>query len=342
MGKRKIKKGSEKMLSIGNVVLKNGLFLAPLAGVSDRAFRKVCRDFGAECTVSEMISAKGLHYNDTKTAVLAAFSEDDSPFFIQIFGSDPEIMAESAYKLATNNYKACQNTITPAGIDINMGCPVPKISGNGDGSALMRKPELAGEIVKAVSSAVDIPVTVKIRSGWDDSSINAVEIAQILEKNGARAICVHGRTKAQMYRDPVNRDIIRRVKESVSIPVIANGGINNASDALQMLEYTKCDGLMIARGAMGNPFIFEEITAALEGNTYTFPSIQKRLSVAMDQIKLMISYKGERVGVCEARKHLAWYIQGEKGASVAREKVNRANTLEELECIIFDYLKSFE
>lgn len=328
------------MLKIGNVELKHGLFLAPLAGVSDRAFRSVCRKYGAECTVSEMISAKGLHYNDTKTAVLAAFSPDEAPFFIQIFGSDPEIMAESALKLATNNYKACENTEPPSGIDINMGCPVPKIAGNGDGSALMKNPKLVGEIVKAVSSAVSLPVTVKIRSGWDDDSINAVEIARIAEENGAKAICVHGRTKAQMYRDPVNIDIIKKVKESVSVPVIANGGINTAEDAKRMLEYTGCDGLMIARGAMGNPFLFSEITAFLEGKEYIAPTVKERLDVAMDHIKLMISYKGEYTGVMEARKHLAWYIQGQKGAAAARERVNRASSLDELERVISDYTDS--
>ncbi len=328
-------------MKIGNIELKHGLFLAPLAGVSDRAFRKICKRFGAECTVSEMISAKGLHYNDTKTAVLAAFSEDESPFFIQIFGSDPEIMAESAQKLATNNYKACQNTCLPSGIDINMGCPVPKIAGNGDGSALMKDPELAGRIVKAVSDAVDLPVTVKFRSGWDDEHINAVEFAQTVEKNGAKAICVHGRTKAQMYRDPVNVDIIKKVKESVSIPVIANGGINSAEDAKRMLDHTKCDGLMIARGAMGNPFLFEEITCLLEGREYTPPTMEERMAVALEHIELMISFKGEYTGVMEARKHLAWYIQGQKGAAQTREKVNRANNLDELKEIVNDYLKSF-
>ena len=329
------------MLEIGSVKLKHGLFLAPLAGVSDRAFRKVCRDHGAECTVSEMISAKGLHYNDTKTAILAAFSAEEAPFFIQIFGSDPEIMAESAHKLATNNYKACQNTCLPSGIDINMGCPVPKIAGNGDGSALMKNPKLAGEIVRAVSEAVDLPVTVKIRSGWDDDHINAVELAAILEENGAKAICVHGRTKAQMYRDPVNSDIIRDVKKAVSIPVIANGGINTAEDAKRMLEYTDCDGLMLARGAMGNPFLFAEITAYLEGREYIAPTIEQRMKVAMEHIKLMISYKGEYTGVMEARKHLAWYIQGQKGAAAARERVNRASTLEELEAVVNSFVQGF-
>jgi tRNA-dihydrouridine synthase B len=288
-----------------------------------------------------MISAKGLHYNDTKTAVLAAFSEDEAPFFIQIFGSDPEIMAESAQKLATNNYKACQNTCLPSGIDINMGCPVPKIAGNGDGSALMKNPKLAGEIVKAVKEAVEIPVTVKIRSGWDDDNINAIEVAKIVEENGAKAICVHGRTKAQMYRDPVNIDIIKAVKEAVNIPVIANGGINTADDAKKMLEYTGCDGLMIARGAMGNPFLFEEITAYLEGITYTPPTMEERMNVAMEHIKLMIGYKGEYTGVMEARKHLAWYIQGQKGAAAAREKVNRASNLNELQNIVDEYLQNF-
>lgn len=330
------------MLKIGNISLKHGLFLAPLAGVSDRAFRKICRDYGAECTVSEMISAKGLHYNDTKTAVLAAFAEDEAPFFIQIFGSDPDIMAESAERLATNNYKACQNTCIPSGIDINMGCPVPKVAGNGDGSALMKSPALAGEIIKAVSSAVPLPVTVKIRSGWDDNTKNAVELARIAEKNGAMAICVHGRTRAQMYRDPVDIDIIRQVKESVSIPVIANGGINSADSALKMLEYTGCDGLMIARGAMGNPFLFEEITAKLEGREYTKPTLEKRLSVAMEHIRLMISHKGEYTGVMEARKHLAWYIQGEKGAAKAREAVNKACSYDELYEIVSAFINNDE
>ncbi len=329
------------MVKIGELTLKHGLFLAPLAGVSDRAFRKVCRDHGAECTVSEMISAKGLHYNDTKTAVLAAFSEDEAPFFIQIFGSDPEIMAESAQKLATNNYKACQNSALPTGIDINMGCPVPKVAGNGDGSALMKNPELAGEIVKAVVNAVQLPVTVKIRAGWDDDHRNAVELANIVEKNGAKAICVHGRTRAQMYRDPVDVDIIRQVKESVSIPVIANGSIYDAKSAERMLELTKCDGLMIARGAMGNPFLFEEITAFLEGREYTRPTLEERLNVAMEHIKLMISHKGEYTGVMEARKHLAWYIQGEKGAAKARQEVNTASSFDELCTIVSDYLKNY-
>lgn len=329
------------MLNIGNVALKYGLFLAPLAGVSDRAFRSVCRKYGAECTVSEMISAKGLHYNDTKTAVLAAFSENEAPFFIQIFGSDPEIMAESAKKLATNNYKACQNTCLPSGIDINMGCPVPKIAGNGDGSALMKSPLLAGEIVKYVSEAVDLPVTVKIRTGWDENSKNAVQLAEILEKNGADMICVHGRTKAQMYRDPVDMETIRLVKRAVSIPVVANGGIDSAEKAMRMLDYTGCDGLMIARGAMGNPFLFGEIISRLEGKEYTPPDMNERLSVAMEHIRLMIGYKGEYTGVMEARKHLAWYIQGKRGAAQARERVNRASSYVELEKIVNEFLLEY-
>ena len=327
------------MLNIGDLKFKHGLFLAPLAGVSDRAFRSICRKHGAECTVSEMISAKGLHYNDTKTAVLAAFSESEAPFFIQIFGSDPEIMAESAKKIATNNYNACQNTCLPSGIDINMGCPMPKIVGNGDGSALMKNPKKAGEIIKAVSSAVDIPVTVKIRSGWDENSRNAVELACIAEENGAQMICVHGRTKAQLYRDPVDLDIIRAVKRVVTVPVVANGGITSAERAIKTLEYTGCDGLMIARGAMGNPFIFEEIICALEGKVWNPPSISERMTVALEQIRMMIGFKGEYTGIVEARKHLAWYIQGKRGASTARERVNRAASLSELEEIVADFLK---
>ncbi len=327
-------------MKIGNIEFKHGLFLAPLAGVSDRAFRQVCREYGAECTVSEMISAKGLHYNDTKTAELAAFSPDDVPFFIQIFGSDPDIMAESALKLATNNYKACRNVCSPTGIDINMGCPVPKIAGNGDGSALMKNPQKAGEIIKAVSNAVNIPVTVKIRSGWDDSCINAVKLAEIAQENGAAAVCVHGRTKMQMYRDPVSLDIIKEVKNAISIPVIGNGGIYCADDALNMLEYTGCDGLMIARGAMGNPFIFDEVSSRLDGKQYTPPTLEEKLDTALEHIRLMVSFKGEHVGVLEARKHLAWYIQGEKGAAKARDEVNKASSFAELEKIVADFLKN--
>ena len=326
-------------MKIGNIELKHGLFLAPLAGVSDRAFRSVCRSFGAECTVSEMISAKGLHYNDAKTAMLASFSESEAPFFVQIFGSDPEIMAESAKRLAENDYKTCTNTCLPSGIDINMGCPVPKVASNGDGSALMKDPELAGRIVRAVVDAVNVPVTVKIRSGWDDNSKNAVLVARLAEENGASAICVHGRTRQQMYRDPVDLDIIKQVKQNVSIPVIGNGSINDGDSAMRMLDYTGCDGLMIARGAMGNPFLFEEIICRLEGREYTPPTIEKRLGVAMEQIRLMIGYKGEYTAIMEARKHLAWYIQGQKGAAMTRDLINRASSLEEIEEIINGFLK---
>lgn len=332
-------KGWRFCLNIGNIKMKYGLMLAPLAGVSDCAFRQVCRSFGAESVTSEMISAKGMHYNDLKTADLAFFEESEAPFFVQIFGSEPEIMAEAAHKLATNTYKACRTAKTPDGIDINMGCPVPKVAGNGDGSALMRDIEKARRIIKAVSQAVDIPVTVKMRSGWDGNSVNAVELACAAEENGASAVCIHGRTKEQMYRDPVNLDIIKEVKRHVSIPVIGNGGIMCAEDALRMYDYTGCDGIMIARGAEGNPWIFSEITAAIEGKEYTSPTLKERLDVAKLHIKKMIEYKGEFTAIAEARKHMAWYIKGFEGAASARFKINSVSTYRELEKVI-DELQS--
>jgi tRNA-dihydrouridine synthase B len=338
------------MIKIGNTELKNGLFLAPLAGVSDRTFRTICRECGAEYTVSEMVSAKALCYDqlskkkepkDSATLELATIYKEEMPIAIQLFGREPEYMARAAEMIAERSYRGCISDTAPVAIDINMGCPVKKITANGEGSALMREPELAARIVKEMLRAVDLPVTVKIRAGWDDEHRNAVELAQIVEKNGAKAICVHGRTRAQMYRDPVDIDIIRRVKESVSIPVIANGSIYDAESAKKMLEMTKCDGLMIARGAMGNPFLFEEITAFLEGREYKKPTLEERLDVAMEHIRLMISHKGEYTGVMEARKHLAWYIQGEKGAAKARQAVNTASSFDELCSIVSDYLKNY-
>ena len=326
------------MLEIGSVKLKHGLFLAPLAGVSDRAFRKVCRDHGAECTVSEMISAKGLHYNDTKTARLAAFSAEEAPFFIQIFGSDPEIMAESAYKLATNNYKACQNTCLPTGIDINMGCPVPKIAGNGDGSALMKNPKLAGEIVRAVSGAVDLPVTVKIRAGFDKNHVCAPQYAEMAERAGLAAVCIHGRTREQMYTPPVDLDVIKDTVSAVGIPVIGNGEIMSVDDALKMKDYTGCSSLMIARGALGNPFLFAQIKDALEGKEIREIGYKERIETAMSHLDLMIADKGERTGLLEARKHIAWYIKGMPGAPAIRDRVNRIEDYETMRAVLQEQL----
>ena len=316
-------------MKIGNINLKYGLMLAPMAGVTDYSFRNICKKHGAEYMVSEMISAKGMHYNDNKTMILAKITDEERPMGLQIFGSEPEIMAEAAARLQDSEYK-------PQVIDINMGCPMKKIVGNGEGSALMLTPELAQRCIRAVVEAVKIPVTVKIRSGWNSDSINAVEIAKIAESEGVAAICVHGRTRTQMYMPPIDLDTIKRVKENISIPVIGNGGIDTAEDALKMYEVTGCDGIMIARGAMGNPWIFEEITAALEGTVYTPPDITERLKTAVDHAELLVCDKGKYVGVHEARKHMAWYIKGVAGASAARQKINTAETLDDIRQIVND------
>lgn len=330
-------------MKIGTLELKHGLFLAPMAGVTDFPFRKLCKRYGAEYLVTEMISAKAIHFDDYKTSVLAKIRAEESPCAIQIFGSEPDIMAEAA-KLLSEGYlrksdKNEKNEALPAAIDINMGCPVRKITANNEGSALMKNPKLVYDIVSAVVSAVNVPVTVKIRAGWDSESINAVEIATIAEEAGAAAICVHGRTKDQLYMPPVNLDIIKEVKKAVSVPVIGNGGIECADDAIKMFEETGCDGIMVARGALGNPFIFEEITARLEGKPYTKPTIEKRLRTALEHINLLILDKGEYVGVREARKHLSWYIHGITGAAELRNRINHIESADELRSLIYDVIE---
>lgn len=321
-------------LRIGSHILRHGLVLAPMAGVTDHSFRVICHERGAEWTVSEMVSSKALVYEQkcrksienlrSKTAPLAAVHEDDAPMAVQLFGSDPAIMAEAAARIAARDYRGCESPRVPDAIDINMGCPMPKITGNGDGSALMRDPDLAGKVVRAVVDAVPLPVTVKIRAGWDSDSINAPEMAKILEANGAAVICVHARTREQMYNPGISLPVIRAVKNAVKIPVIGNGDIGCAGDAVTMLRETGCDGLMIGRGALGNPWIFTEIRAALEGGDFTPPAPRERIEVALDQANRMIAEKGERVGLAEARKHLAWYTRGMHGAAAARNEIMTA------------------
>lgn len=316
-------------MKIGNIQLKYGVMLAPMAGVTDFAFRSMCKKHGAEYMVSEMISAKGMHYNDSKTKVLAKISETERPMGLQIFGNEPSIMAEAAVRLQNSEHK-------PEVIDINMGCPMKKIVGNGEGSALMLNPELAAACIRAVVDAVKIPVTVKIRSGWNVDNLNAVEIAKIAESEGIAAICVHGRTRAQMYAPPIDLDIIKKVKANVNIPVIGNGGIESTDDALNMFDLTGCDGIMIAQGAMGNPWLFEEVIAKLSGETYTPPTIIQRISTALEHAELLIRDKGATTGVREARKHMAWYIKGMTGSSAARNKLNTAETLDDITHILND------
>ena len=319
-------------VKIGNTVLKYGLALAPMAGVTDRSFRSVCRKLGAEYTVTEMISAKGMHYGDRKTDELAAPAEGEAPYAIQIFGREPEIMAESAAKLVKR--------YSPAVIDINMGCPVKKIFSNGEGSALMKEPERAFEIVRAVKAAVGIPVTVKFRSGVDDAHKNAPEFAQMMEKAGADALCIHGRTREQLYRPPVDFDVIRGVCSAVGIPVFANGGIDSPEAAAEMLEKTGCGGLMIARGACGNPWIFSAIAAMLDGKAYSAPGLAERIGTALEQTRAMIADKGEKQGIREARHHLAFYLHGVRGGASARDRINHAETYEEIEKIVLPLLAS--
>ena len=327
-------------LKIGNVTLEHGLCLAPLAGVSDRTFRAVSRRFGAEYTVSEMVSAKALCFEQEckkqpteqriKTAPLASVMRDEYPMAVQIFGSEPEYMARAASMLESGEYLGACGEIPPAAIDINMGCPMAKIVGNGEGSALMRDPERAEEIVRAVVRAVSLPVTVKIRAGWDAEHINAPELAKRLEAAGAQMICVHGRTRQQMYAPSADWGVIGAVKRAVSIPVVGNGDVFSAKDALKMMAETDCDGVMIARGAQGNPWIFEEIRCAMDGIPYRLPTIDDRVAMALWHTEELMRRKGERVGIAEARKHLGWYIVGVHGAASLRDRLMRAESMSEV------------
>ncbi len=324
------------------VILPHGLALAPLAGVSDRAFRRVCRTLGADYTVSEMVSAKALVYEQrakgqkerSVTGHLASVLREEMPMAVQLFGHEPDFMAEAARMLASNDYKGCVSEVPPSAIDINMGCPVRKVTGNGEGSALMKDPRLVSEIVRAVVDAVSLPVTVKIRAGWDRDSINAPEIAKICEDAGAALLCVHARTREQLYEPGVDRSVIAAVKSAVTIPVLGNGDIYTAADALSMMEETGCDGVMIARGAMGNPWVFAEIAAAMDGLNFVLPPAAERFEVALGQVREMIAEKGERVGVAEAKKHLAWYCHGMEGAAAARGRIMQATSYDELATIL--------
>ena len=298
-------------MKLGNTEIVGKAVLAPMAGVTDRAFRELCMGYGAAYCVSEMVSAKGLVMSDRKTAELLAISESERPMAIQLFGYEPETMAMAA-RIATE-YSS------PAAIDINMGCPAPKIANNHSGSALMRDPALCGRIVDAVANAVSIPVTVKLRKGWDSSSVNAVEVAKISESAGAQMIAVHGRTREQMYAPPADWEIIAAVKNAVSVPVIGNGDIYSSKDAMMMLEKTGCDLVMVGRGSLGNPWIFREINSQYDlERPVSPPGIYERLTVMNRHIEKLCQYKGERVGMREARKHTAWYMRGIKGAAKLR------------------------
>ncbi|WP_281692903.1 tRNA dihydrouridine synthase DusB [Agathobaculum desmolans] len=310
-------------MQIGSVSLAGRLVLAPMAGVTDRAFRQVCREHGAALTVTEMVSTKALCYQDKKTPALLALGEGEHPAAAQIFGHEPETMAEGA-RIA-RAVSGCDM------IDINMGCPAPKIAGNGDGSALMRDPALAARVIEAVACAVDVPVTVKFRKGWDEQSQNYVEFARMAEQAGAAAIAVHGRTRAQQYSGAADWEAIRAVKQAVSIPVAANGDVAEPEDVLRILDATGADMVMIGRGALGDPWIFERANALLAtGVCPPLPPFAERIDTAVRQIELAAAYKGERVAMLEARRHVNCYLKRQSGLKAFKTRICALERLEEL------------
>ncbi|MCI6664786.1 MAG: tRNA dihydrouridine synthase DusB [Lachnospiraceae bacterium] len=315
-------------LKIGSVELNNPFILAPMAGVCDLPFRLLCKEKGAAMVCTEMVSAKAIYYNNKNTKELLTIDKNEGPVSLQLFGSEPKLMAEMAKRIEEIPFDI---------LDFNMGCPVPKVVNNGEGSALMKNPVLAGHIIEAMVNAISKPVTVKIRAGFDAEHINAVEIAKIAENSGAAAITVHARTREQYYSGKADREIIRLVKEAVNIPVIGNGDIDCYESAKHMLEYTGCDGVAIGRGAEGNPWIFEELNAKYAGLDYNKPSLEEVKEMIMRHARMLIDYKGEYIGIREMRKHAAWYTAGFKGASKLRGRLNEASSIESLEEIIMGF-----
>lgn len=318
------------MFKIGNVELENNLILAPMAGVTDLPFRLLCKRQGAGLLCMEMVSAKAIYYNNKNTEALMEINEEERPVSLQLFGSDPYIMSEIAKRIEERPFSI---------LDINMGCPVPKVVNNNEGSALMKNPKLVREIVTQTVKAIKKPVTVKIRKGFDDNNINAVEISRIIEDSGAAAIAVHGRTRAQYYSGQADWDIIRKVKESVSIPVIGNGDVDSPESAKRLLNETGCDGIMIGRGVRGNPWLFSQINEYFTTGTYSAkPTITEIKNMIIEHAKLQVKYKGEYIGIREMRKHTAWYTAGCPHCAKLRSRVNEVENLESLVSLLDEYL----
>ena len=313
-------------LKIGDVSLKNNLILAPMAGVTDLPFRLLCKEQGAGLLCMEMVSAKAIYFNNKNTEELLNIDDREPPVSLQLFGSDPDIISEMAKKIENRPFSI---------LDINMGCPVPKVAGNGEGSALMKNPKLVEEIVSKTAKAIKKPVTVKIRKGFDDEHINAVEIARIAESAGAAAVAVHGRTREQYYSGKADWDIIRQVKEAVKIPVIGNGDVTSPEAARQLVEMTGCDGIMIGRGAQGNPWIFRQILHWMEtGEEEPKPDLEEVKAMILRHAKMLVEYKGAYTGIREMRKHVAWYTAGYPNSAKLRARVNEIESLEALEHLI--------
>ncbi|WP_291236250.1 tRNA dihydrouridine synthase DusB [Frisingicoccus sp.] len=311
-------------MRIGSVILENNVIAAPMAGVTDLPFRLLLKEQGAGLVCSEMVSAKAIYYNNKNTEPLMMVDEKERPFSLQLFGSDPELMAEMVRKIEDRPFDI---------IDINMGCPVPKVVNNGEGSALMKQPLLAGKIIEAMAKATEKPVTVKIRKGFDDEHVNAVEMAHIAQESGAAAVAVHGRTREQYYHGKADWDIIRQVKEAVNIPVIGNGDINSSEAAKEIQKQTGCDGIMVARGLQGNPWLIGQI---LYGTPK--PSIEEVVEMILRHARMQVEFSGEYLGIRQMRKHVAWYTTGYPGSSKLRGMVNQVESMEELEQLLETYI----
>jgi tRNA-dihydrouridine synthase B len=319
-------------MKIGNIELKSNVVLAPMAGITDKTYRMICKKFGAGLVCTEMISAKGLLYNDKKTHTLMDIDVGDTPVSLQIFGSDPDIMEKIVIE-KLNHMDTFQI------LDINMGCPAPKIVKNGDGSALMKNPKLAGEIMKRVKAASNKPVTVKFRKGWNDENINFLEIGRIAQESGIDTVILHGRTREQFYSGKADWDAIRELKENVDIPVIGNGDIFTPKDVMDMLEYTKCDGVMIGRGAFGNPWIFRDSNELIKGSVVEDRiAHEEKLRQLSEHVEMLVMEKPERVALLQMRKHAGWYIKGLYGAAEMRGRFNRVKTRDEMISLINEYI----